>query len=253
MKKVCVVSVAGAFRKGKSFLLDFFLRFLSRCGQDGWMGSDDEPLTGFHWKGGSERDTTGILMWSEPFILKRRETNEEVCVLLMDTQGAFDSQSTVKDCATVFALSLMISSVHVYNIMQNLQEDDLQHLHLFTEYGKIALEDSHETPFQKLTFLIRDWCYPYEFSYGYEGGQKLLDRRFEVNEKQHAELKDLRINLKKCFETLNCYLMPHPGLMVCTSPSFDGKLRDIEKEFKNYVQKFVEGSFTLNDFMKQVI
>lgn len=78
----------------------------------------------------------------------------KVCVLLMDTQGAFDSQSTVKDCATVFALSLMISSVHVYNIMQNLQEDDLQHLHLFTEYGKIALEDSHETPFQVTLFFF---------------------------------------------------------------------------------------------------
>lgn len=77
-KKVCVVSVAGAFRKGKSFLLDFFLRYLSRGGRDDWMGSEEEPLTGFHWKGGSERDTTGILMWSEPFIMKNEKTKEEV-------------------------------------------------------------------------------------------------------------------------------------------------------------------------------
>lgn len=46
----------------------------------------------------------------------------------MDTQGAFDSQSTVKDCATIFALSTMISSVQVYNVTSNIQEDDLQHL-----------------------------------------------------------------------------------------------------------------------------
>ena len=37
----------------------------------------------------------------------------QVVVLLMDTQGAFDSESTVKDCATVFALSTMLSSVQV--------------------------------------------------------------------------------------------------------------------------------------------
>jgi hypothetical protein len=37
----------------------------------------------------------------------------QVAVILMDTQGAFDSQSTVKDCATVFALSTMLSSIQV--------------------------------------------------------------------------------------------------------------------------------------------
>lgn len=46
----------------------------------------------------------------------------------MDTQGTFDSQSTVRDNATVFALSTLISSVQIYNLSQNIEEDDLQHL-----------------------------------------------------------------------------------------------------------------------------
>lgn len=46
----------------------------------------------------------------------------------MDTQGTFDSESTVRDNATVFALSTMISSVQIYNLSQNIEEDDLQHL-----------------------------------------------------------------------------------------------------------------------------
>lgn len=37
----------------------------------------------------------------------------QIVVLLMDTQGAFDSTSTVKDCATIFALSTMTSSTQV--------------------------------------------------------------------------------------------------------------------------------------------
>ena len=43
----------------------------------------------------------------------------------------------------------MISSVLVYNLSQNIQEDDLQHLQLFTDYGRLAMEDSDETPFQR--------------------------------------------------------------------------------------------------------
>ena len=77
----------------------------------GWLYSENK-LEGFSWRGGSDRDTSGIIMWSEPFILTDRN-GEEIVVLLMDTQGAFDPSSTVKDCATIFALSTMISSIQV--------------------------------------------------------------------------------------------------------------------------------------------
>ncbi|XP_052058030.1 atlastin-2-like isoform X1 [Mytilus californianus] len=239
-KKVAVVSVAGAFRKGKSFLLDFFLRYLNAKGDPNWLGDDESPLEGFSWRGGSERETTGILLWSEPFVCKT-SSGEEIVVLLMDTQGAFDSESTVRDCATVFALSTMISSVQVYNITQNIQEDDLQHLQLFTEYGRLALEanDNISKPFQCLEFLVRDWSFPYEADYGAAGGRKILERRLQISDKQHNELQQLRSHIKSCFENIGCFLMPHPGLKVATNPKFDGRLKDIESDFKDKLQILV--------------
>uniref|UniRef100_A0A673IJR4 Atlastin-2-like n=1 Tax=Sinocyclocheilus rhinocerous TaxID=307959 RepID=A0A673IJR4_9TELE len=233
---VVVVSVAGAFRKGKSFLLDFMLRYMHNQSSESWMGGDDEPLTGFSWRGGCERETTGIQAWSEVFVVEK-EDGPKVAVLLVDTQGAFDSQSTIKDCATVFALSTMTSSVQVYNLSQNIQEDDLQHLQLFTEYGRLAMEEIYEKPFQKLLFLIRDWCYPYEHDYGLKGGNRFLERRLQQN--QHEELQNVRKHIHSCFSSLGCFLLPHPGLKVATNPHFDGRLRDINDEFKKQLQNLV--------------
>lgn len=202
------------------------------------MGKDDEPLKGFSWRGGSERDTTGILMWSHIFPATL-PSGERVAIILMDTQGAFDSQSTVRDCATVFALSTMLSSVQIYNLSQNIQEDHLQHLQLFTEYGRLALEKSGSTPFQRLQFLVRDWCYPYEADYGAEGGQKVLQRRLEISNKQHPELQSLRKHIKSCFSDISCFLMPHPGLKIATNPKFDGRLSEIESEFKEQLKVLI--------------
>ncbi|ESO07142.1 hypothetical protein HELRODRAFT_98540 [Helobdella robusta] len=237
-----VVSVAGAYRKGKSFLLNFFLRYLNSDGKENWMGEPNDPLIGFQWRGGSERLTSGILIWSEPYII-RNNKGDEVCVLLMDTQGAFDSQSTVKDCATVFALSTMLSSVQVFNITGNIQEDDLQHLELFTEYGRLALQTYEDKPFQTLHFLVRDWQYPYQHPYGAKGGSEILAKRLMINPKQHNELQNLRRHLQECFKVITCYLMPHPGLKVATERDFIGKLSDIDDEFKVQVKSFTESIF----------
>lgn len=228
---VVVVSVAGAFRKGKSFLLDFMLRYMYNPTSDAWVGGTEEPLTGFTWRGGCERETTGILAWSEVFVVEKPDGNK-VAVLLIDTQGAFDSQSTIKDCATLFALSTMTSSVQVYNLSQNVQEDDLQHLQLFTEYGRLAMEEIYRKPFQSLMFLIRDWSYPYEHEYGLEGGNKFLEKRLQVKQNQHEELQNVRKHIHSCFSNINCFLLPHPGLRVATNPHFDGRLKDIDDDFK---------------------
>ncbi|XP_060165206.1 atlastin-2 isoform X3 [Globicephala melas] len=235
---VVVVSVAGAFRKGKSFLLDFMLRYMYNKDSQSWIGGSNEPLTGFTWRGGCERETTGIQVWNEVFVIDR-PNGTKVAVLLMDTQGAFDSQSTIKDCATVFALSTMTSSVQVYNLSQNIQEDDLQHLQLFTEYGRLAMEEIYQKPFQTLMFLIRDWSYPYEHSYGLEGGKQFLEKRLQVKQNQHEELQNVRKHIHNCFSNLGCFLLPHPGLKVATNPSFDGRLKDIDEEFKRELRNLV--------------
>ncbi|XP_004925716.1 atlastin [Bombyx mori] len=242
-RAVVIISVAGAFRKGKSFLLDFFLRYLQHkyvLGESGgeWIGVEDEPLEGFKWRGGSERETTGLLLWSQPF--KATLANgEKVVIFLMDTQGTFDSQSTVRDNATVFALSTLISSVQIYNLSQNIEEDDLQHLQLFTDYGQLAQESSSGRPFQRLQFLVRDWSFPYDHPYGALGGQQLLKKRLQIHEGQHPELQNLREYVTRIFDEIACFLMPHPGLKVATNPDFNGKLADISPEFKDSLKQLL--------------
>ncbi len=45
-------------------------------GDENWLGEDDEPLTGFSWRGGSEPETTGIQLWSEVFPIQKSDGTE---------------------------------------------------------------------------------------------------------------------------------------------------------------------------------
>ncbi|GMR55440.1 hypothetical protein PMAYCL1PPCAC_25635, partial [Pristionchus mayeri] len=126
-KKIAVLTVAGAFRKGKSFFLSNIVRFLqSKQNGDDWMAPAC-PIYGFAWRQSANPITEGILIWPHPLIVKN-ERDEEVAILLMDTEGAFDHKSSMTQCATIFALSALLSSILVYNVSQDVQEDTLNHL-----------------------------------------------------------------------------------------------------------------------------
>ena len=66
---------------------------------------DSKPLEVFHWRGGSERDTTGILIWSEVFTVHTRK-GKKVAFVIMDTQG------TVED--NMYLLSLLVAFLCSY-------------------------------------------------------------------------------------------------------------------------------------------
>lgn len=222
--KISVISVVGAFRTGKSFLLSWFLRYLHHCarggnevesmgasaaaggGGVGKGGDEEEPWynsfksignDGFDWRAGSERNTTGIWMWSHPFLMKPKSRDEDpIAVLLVDTQGMFDHDTTMKLTASIFGFSTLLSSYQIYNVDKRIQEDNLQQLALFSEYARAAVDsdskgrekqrggggggggkgdgeddsdggkktggdrserDMPKQPFQHIEFLVRDW------------------------------------------------------------------------------------------------
>ncbi|KAL1421934.1 hypothetical protein MTO96_003927 [Rhipicephalus appendiculatus] len=237
-RPVVVISIAGEYRQGKSFVLSFFLRYLRSNARSNWLDDAETPLRGFQWRPGSTRETTGILLWNEVFLMTNSK-GEEVAVLLMDTQGIFDCESTMKESTTIFSLSMLASSVQIYNLMSNIKEDDLQHLQFFAEYGMLAQKENERHPFQKLLFLVRDWNWPYEHEFGSCGGRALIASRLEIKDGQDTELKTLRQSIKSSFSDINCFLMPHPGEKVAREKSFDGRLADIKEEFREKLQELV--------------
>ncbi|KAL0850824.1 hypothetical protein ABMA28_006746 [Loxostege sticticalis] len=242
---VAVVSVAGAFRGGKSFLLDFFLRYLNATDADrnsgAWLGNDEDPLVGFNWSTSYERNTIGIHIWSRLFPMTLN--GEKVAVMLMDTQGTFDNDSAMRDNTTIFALSTLLSSLQIYNISGNLKGNDLQHLQYFTEFARLVANDAQ--PFQHLKFLIRDWQFTDDLPHGADGGRQLLDRVLEVRPDQPADQQEIRRHLRSCFEEIDCFLMAHPGFTV-SGRNFNGRLADLRPEFRACLRELVPLVFAPN-------
>jgi len=227
--------------------MNFFLKYLyaqyKTHDVSDWIGenTNNNGLEGFKWRAGRKRETLGIWMWSDVFT-HDFENGEKVAIILLDTQGVFDDQSSVKDCTTIFSLSMMLSSVQCYNLMQNIQEDDLQHLELFTEYGRLALEQTNEKPFQNLLFIVRDWPFAFETEYGWPG-QQVVDEVLAGNDDQTPEMRQLRQRIQSSFEKITAFLMPHPGMTVARGNTFNGDIQQIDPEFIKYVKELMPALF----------
>ena len=110
---VAVLSIAGELRKGKSFVLNFFLQYLQQrseqanvtvindqedleqmieSGSHPWL-RDVDKNSGFYFTAGNKRDTVGVTMWSQPFLITKSDGTKQA-VVLIDSQGLYDPATT---------------------------------------------------------------------------------------------------------------------------------------------------------------
>ena len=90
------------------------------------MGDATVPLQGFSWRSGVNRDTTGIIMWSDVFLHTDPASGEKIAIVVIDTQGLFDTKTSPAENARIFSLGTLISSEQVFNLTGLIQEDNLQ-------------------------------------------------------------------------------------------------------------------------------
>ncbi|KAL3904482.1 MAG: hypothetical protein SGILL_010052 [Bacillariaceae sp.] len=276
--KVSVVSVVGAFRTGKSFLLSWFLTYLHQLttqDSDGEAELVDEDgikkkwfekiesigNTGFHWRGGKERNTTGIWMWSQPHFVKT-DDGDTLAVLLVDSQGMFDNETTMNLTTSIFGLSTLLSSYQIYNVDKRIQEDNLQQLALFAEYARLAVEAGNsgevektlnEKPFQTMEFLVRDWQ---NFDEDENLDQMVTGMAEYLNEviseREADDLQHTREQIVACFETLTCFGLSHPGLAV-PKKTFQGEVSKMDETFLDLLDMYCRRVFSIDNLKPKVI
>ena len=114
-KKIACISIAGPYRSGKSFLANRFI------GQ----------MKGFEIGSTQKSCTRGIWIWNKPI-----EINSDSQVFLIDTEGLHSVDRYTDLDAKIFTLSILLSSMFIYNTMGHITSDSIEELNLVVNLTK---------------------------------------------------------------------------------------------------------------------
>lgn len=169
-----------------------------------------------------------------------------MAILLVDTQGLFDPETSTEENMKILSLGTLFSSTLILNLTNVIQEDQLQYLQFTTEYANFIRTSSPQTdikPFQKFLFLVRDWQNVDDYEFGLNGGQAYLNEVLKTTHDQNDSLRTVRDHIRESFDKLLCCLMPYPGKKVATSSDYDGKWSSMDEDFLQELKNLVENLF----------
>ena len=101
-----------------------------------------------------------------------------------------------------------------------------------------------DAPFQQLDFLVRDWQ-----NFVDEESVEACLREMEDYKTQlfaprtAADLKETRDQIDICYQNLDVFCLPHPGIKV-TRMTFNGDLSDVEPTFLSLLGLYIEHIFS---------
>ncbi|CAM4567212.1 unnamed protein product [Lepidochelys olivacea] len=231
---VCVVSIVGVKRRGKSFLLNYLLRRLqSLDARDGsWMGQEDEPLEGFEWRADMQQVTKGVWAWSQPIWVPTQ--GGKVAVLLVDTEGSMGIERKKENSIKLSAFSMLLSSYQILNISNEVNDADLEYLEMFVCVAEEVGKAYELEPIQHLDLLVRDWSSSPVL--GAEGGEQHL-RYIQEMLKARSPCKHPKALEALSRSSSRCYLMPFPGERITMGS--EGRLRDMGEKFRESLTDYI--------------
>eukprot|EP00092_Neocalanus_flemingeri_P011002 GFUD01011847.1.p1 GENE.GFUD01011847.1~~GFUD01011847.1.p1 ORF type:complete len:754 (-),score=206.68 GFUD01011847.1:94-2355(-) len=233
-----IISVAGIYRTGKSYLLN---RLLGK-------------QIGFPLGSTVQSETKGIWIWISP-----HPQDSGKMMVLLDTEGLADPEKgDATHDAKIFCLALLLSSTFVYNSKGTIDNNSLQDLQMTTELSshiRLKARDSQEDEedleaiFPKFVWAVRDFFLKCEVDGEAVSPNEYLEWSLQLKKghgQKASQANSVRKSIKESFKERHCFLFPFPTTQEKLQQLEQLKFEELDEKFVNTSQEFTETVFDIS-------
>ena len=170
------------------------------------LGKILESIEGKPFEGRHGWQNRGICIWNKLYVI-RQSNGEKMCVLIMYTQGLWDTYTGNEFNCSIFGLSCLLSSYVIFNIKGDIHSDQLKQFSVLTKFSKEVSKMGK--PFQHLDILLRDYG-------GYSRKRDDVEKGIEMSKERLKRMQNdkyeapIAKKIEDSFDEFDVFCFPHP-------------------------------------------